>query len=135
MDKLAAWVAGIALVGLGVLGVISVNHLEQIENLQVDRDSLEQEVEDLRGELEDQGLIVDELQGRPEVNVQNLARLIGQFRTDSNNTLGRVTDLEDDLSTVRFRLDDVEFQISRPPGCFGGDVVYWASGFNNGLTC
>lgn len=133
--KVIMAVAVLSLAANGVLAALVVNQTGQIEDMtgQIEDmknagDSLEREVGTLKATVSIQGTNIRKLQQRPELNLDELARTLVELRNDLDLTT-------DDVNGLGFRLGDVEYQISKPPGCLGGDAVYWAFGFSDGLTC
>lgn len=118
----------ISLATSGYLAFVAWNHLALIQDLESSNNRLSTEVETLEGSIEIQERELRSLQDRPAVNVQALAQTLSTLQGD-------VEAAESRIDSVSFRLDDVEYQLERPPGCFSGDPVYWASGFGGGLTC
>lgn len=130
---------GLLLVAGGIGGVVAIT---EITELQDDRARLESRLNEVEDELADQkrqvsetvvrqGALAQEVRGlgaRPEINIQEVATLLANLRSD-------VDRINSDVTEYNFRLQDVEFQIRRPTGCFPNDVVYWAPGFDGGLTC
>lgn len=131
MHKGFAWLLALAFAASGALTIVAINHLSLIDDLREDNDQLEGQVFSLKARTSNAEDAIEELEGRPGVDLDELASALAGLRQG----LAGLSEEVDDLQDLDFRLGRVEYQIKRPFACRAFDAVYWASSFNGGFTC
>lgn len=128
----------VSLVANVVLAGVLVNHYLWLKDLDERADKQDEAALD---EIDSIARAFVTLEGRidsAETDLDELTRKVGsQF--DPSSLQSQVEDASTGIQTLTFRVnslasqvDDLDYFVSKPPGCFTGDPVYWHS---NGLTC
>ncbi len=133
---MARYYVGVGLVlALGasvVLTNVAINHIGLIEDLEAETERLAEELEAAQDDLSDQDAAIAKLEDRPTVNIRELASSLVSLRNDLQTAAEGASS---EVQALAVRVDDLEYQIERPFGCYPGDPVYWARGFGGGFTC